>query len=402
MELLFEKELDIINNVNAAILYCKNDEFSTILYANQYFYDLIGYTKEEMETIFENRFAELVIDDVSEILVKVEEVVSKGENLDFEYRMRRKDGSIIWIHDTAVYNKKNNTFYVTLMDITHMKSIEYQKDKLNSYLNNITNKIIISDVNGIIEYKNKEAEKDSTYPKIGENIKDYISENIIGYYNEELWDLVKSGQSIEYETRIKGENRFINHDRNRLILIKDELEENLNIIQVGESVLRKGDFSVNFPDRAMFKEYCEKIQSNIEDNFNMYIILLDIDNFKSLNDIYGHIIGDKVISETATKIINIMGKKDYVCRYGGDEFIILLIEENDENVINKLKYISETSLNSEELNGINITYSIGVVKQTDMKLSYLNLVDLADKALYNVKRNGRDDICFANDFKLVK
>ena len=56
MDFLYKKELDIINNINAAILYCKNDEFSTILYANQYFYDLIGYTKKEMETIFNNRF----------------------------------------------------------------------------------------------------------------------------------------------------------------------------------------------------------------------------------------------------------------------------------------------------------------------------------------------------------
>ena len=171
MDFLYKKELDIINNINAAILYCKNDEFSTILYANQYFYDLIGYTKKEMETIFNNRFADLVIDDVSEILVKVEEIISKGENLDFEFRMRRKDNSIIWLHDTAVYNKENNTFYVTLMDITYMKSIEYQKEKLNNYLNNITNKVIITDINGIIEYKNNEAENNDIYPKINENIK---------------------------------------------------------------------------------------------------------------------------------------------------------------------------------------------------------------------------------------
>lgn len=402
MQFLYKKELDIMNNINAAILHCKNDEFSTILYANQYFYDLIGYTKDEIETIFNNRFAELVVDDVSEILVKIEEIISKGENLDFEYRMRRKDNSIIWIHDTAVYNKEDNTFYVTLMDITHMKSIEYQKEKLNNYLNNITNKVIITDINGIIEYKNKDAENDTTYPKINKNVKDYISENIIGYYNEELWNLVKSGKKITYETRIKSKNRFLIHDRNQLIPIKDELGEISNIIQVSESIMKNGDLLTHFPDRAMFKEYYENLKLFIDDNFKIYIILLDIDNFKSLNDIYGHIIGDKIISETASKITSIISKKDYVCRYGGDEFILLLIEESDENIINKLMKITETSKINNELNGINITYSIGVAKQEDMNLSYLNLVDLADKALYNVKRNGRNNICFAEDFRLVK
>ena len=402
MDFLYKKELDIINNINAAILYCKNDEFSTILYANQYFYDLIGYTKKEMETIFNNRFADLVIDDVSEILVKVEEIISKGENLDFEFRMRRKDNSIIWLHDTAVYNKENNTFYVTLMDITYMKSIEYQKEKLNNYLNNITNKVIITDINGIIEYKNNEAENNNIYPKINENIKDYISENIIGYYKEELWDLVKNGESVEYETRVKINNSFLNHDKNQLIPIKDDLGKISNIMQISESVMKNNDLITHFPDRIMFKDYYEKVKLFIEDNFNIYIILLDIDNFKNLNDIYGHIIGDKIISETADKITRKKKKKDYVCRYGGDEFIILLIEENDENIINKLMKIVETPSNNKELNGINITYSIGVAKQIDKLLSYFNLVDLADKALYNVKRKGKDNICFASDFKLIK
>lgn len=402
MDFLYKKELDIINNINAAILYCKNDEFSTILYANQYFYDLIGYTKKEMETIFNNRFADLVIDDVSEILVKVEEIISKGENLDFEFRMRRKDNSIIWLHDTAVYNKENNTFYVTLMDITYMKSIEYQKEKLNNYLNNITNKVIITDINGIIEYKNNEAENNNIYPKINENIKDYISENIIGYYKEELWDLVKNGENVEYETRVKINNSFLNHNKNQLIPIKDDLGKISNIMQISESVMKNNDLITHFPDRTMFKDYYEKVKLFIEDNFTIYIILLDIDNFKNLNDIYGHIIGDKIISETADKITSIINKKDYVCRYGGDEFIILLIEENDENIINKLMKIVETPSNNKELNGINITYSIGVAKQIDKLLSYFNLVDLADKALYNVKRKGKDNICFASDFKLIK
>lgn len=402
MDFLYKKELDIINNINAAILYCKNDEFSTILYANQYFYDLIGYTKKEMETIFNNRFADLVIDDVSEILVKVEEIISKGENLDFEFRMRRKDNSIIWLHDTAVYNKEDNTFYVTLMDITYMKSIEYQKEKFHNYLNNITNKIIITDIDGIIEYKNNEAENSNIYPKISENIKDYISENIIGYYKEKLWDLVKNGENVEYETRVKVGNKFLNHDKNQLIPIKDDLGEISNIIQISESVMKNSDLITHFPNRAMFKDYYEKVKSFIEDNLYIYIILLDIDNFKNLNDIYGHIIGDKIISETASKITSIINKKDYVCRYGGDEFIILLIEENDENIINKLMKIVETPPNDKELNGINITYSIGVAKQIDMLLSYFNLLDLADKALYNVKRKGKDNICFASDFKLIK
>lgn len=187
-----------------------------------------------------------------------------------------------------------------------------------------------------------------------------------------------------------------------LFPIKDDLSKISNIMKISESVMKNNDLITHFPDRTMFKDYYEKVKLFIEDNFTIYIILLDIDNFKNLNDIYGHIIGDKIISETADKITSIISKKDYVCRYGEDEFIILLIEENDENIINKLMKIVETPSNNKELNGINITYSIGVAKQIDKLLSYFNLVDLADKALYNVKRKGKDNICFASDFKLIK
>ena len=91
-----------------------------------------------------------------------------------------------------------------------------------------------------------------------------------------------------------------------------------------------------------------------------------------------------------------------MCRYGGDEFVLLLIDENDENIIDRLMKIINSQLSNRELIKINITYSIGVAKLENMELNYFKLLDLADKALYNVKRNGRDNICFANDFKLLK
>lgn len=283
-----------------------------------------------------------------------------------------------------------------------MKSIEYQKNKLNNYLDNITNKVVISDVDGIIKYKNKEVENNFIYPKVGENIKNYISKKIIDYYNEELYDLIKDKTIMEYETRVKKDYELINHDRNKLIPIKDEFGEILNVMQVSESIMRNGYLLTHFPDRAMFKDYYEKLKLLIDDTSNIYLALVDIDNFKKINNTYGYIIGDRVIVETASRIAKVIGKMDYVCRYGGDEFVILFIENNAENVINKLNNIIKKSSIDKELNGINITYSIGVAKQIDSNLSYLKLVELADKALYEVKKMEKNNICFADDFNVLK
>ena len=87
---LDNRAVNILNHINAGVLYCKNDEYSTILYANDHFYEMIGYEKDEFAILFGNRFAELVIDDVSSILKSIDVHIERDEDLNFEYRMRNK------------------------------------------------------------------------------------------------------------------------------------------------------------------------------------------------------------------------------------------------------------------------------------------------------------------------
>lgn len=126
--------VNILNHINAGVLYCKNDEHSTILYANDYFYQMIGYEKDEFAILFSNRFADLVMDDVSHILKTIDEKIARGEDLDYEFRMRNKQGEIFWVHDTAKYEQEYNCWYVTIMNITDMKSIEYERERDWSFI----------------------------------------------------------------------------------------------------------------------------------------------------------------------------------------------------------------------------------------------------------------------------
>ena len=87
---LDRRVVTIMNHIHAGVLYCKNDRYSTILYANDYFYQMIGYEKDEFAILFSNRFADLVVDDVAPILISVKEHIALGKDLDFEYRMHNK------------------------------------------------------------------------------------------------------------------------------------------------------------------------------------------------------------------------------------------------------------------------------------------------------------------------
>lgn len=71
---MFDQYKSILEHIHAGVLHCKNDEYSTINYANDYFYEMIGYTREEIENNHNNRFADFVVDDVSAILVTIFEI----------------------------------------------------------------------------------------------------------------------------------------------------------------------------------------------------------------------------------------------------------------------------------------------------------------------------------------
>ncbi|WP_051201986.1 hybrid sensor histidine kinase/response regulator [Ferrimonas senticii] len=138
---------------HCAMLVCVNDAYSTIAEANQAFYDLVGYSREEMQTLHQNRFASLVVDDLPQMLEKVGSTVRDGTTLDYEFRIRSKSGELLWIHDIATYDKESNLFTVVIMDITYRQntleaisktaSIDCLASMLSSLIDNIPSPIAI-------------------------------------------------------------------------------------------------------------------------------------------------------------------------------------------------------------------------------------------------------------------
>ena len=130
---------------------------------------------------------------------------------------------------------------------------------------------------------------------------------------------------------------------------------------------------------------------------NYYIAMMDIDNFKKINDVYGHIIGDKVLVESASLIRNLIGPEDIVGRYGGEEFIIILKNRNNnfkdtlERVRRGIEQLS-IEINNDEY--INITVSIGVAKFDVKNMTLEENIALADKSLYKAKNLGKNIVVY--------
>lgn len=389
---LDNRVVNILNHINAGVLYCKNDEHSTILYANDYFYQMIGYEKDEFAILFSNRFADLVLDDVSYILKTIDEKIARGEDLDYEFRMRNKQGDIFWVHDTAKYEHENNCWYVTIMDITDMKSVEYERERLEFYLNSMPNKIVICDQNSNIVYRNKYAKECCYYNQEANTIHQLNAGHILGKQMDEILRQASLGEEVNYETRFQEKGIFIGHDKNRMIPIRNKEGVILNYMQVSEDLLSIGDVLTHFPTRSMFEDYYNNFTEDHSDQ-TICMAIIDIDDFKQINDTYGHYVGDEVIRVTGQRLSAVLGEVDYICRYGGDEFMILFVGQKLDSVLEKCRYIQYMSLNPIRIREVTmeLSYSIGIASN-ECAQGYQELMEKADKALYQVKENGKGSI----------
>jgi diguanylate cyclase len=130
-----------------------------------------------------------------------------------------------------------------------------------------------------------------------------------------------------------------------------------------------------------------------------FLIILDVDNFKSINDSYGHPAGDLILKGVAAKIKSALRDSDFLARFGGDEFALILIKsipQSAELVARKLCGTVRDSRFQFEDSELRVTLSIGAAEATAFDTTE-SLLERADSALYQVKQSGRNNVCFAEN-----
>lgn len=129
--------------------------------------------------------------------------------------------------------------------------------------------------------------------------------------------------------------------------------------------------------------------------YQLSLLMLDLDHFKAINDNFGHIIGDEILKAVVEKIKDCIRQTDICFRYGGEEFVVLLNNAHiaDARLIaERIRMsISEMFMQTEK-GPLQVTISTGLAVLED-KDSGINLIDRADKALYQAKNSGRNKVC---------
>lgn len=134
-----------------------------------------------------------------------------------------------------------------------------------------------------------------------------------------------------------------------------------------------------------------------EEKSPLCLFMIDIDDFKKLNDRYGHRNGDVILLELATVLRNSARDKDYVCRYGGEEFSIILPQTTKEQgfVIAEKIRKKITRHNFQKLSSAQLTVSIGLAAFPDDAKTQEDLIAKADKSMYVAKFGGKNRTCAA-------
>ena len=147
----------------------------------------------------------------------------------------------------------------------------------------------------------------------------------------------------------------------------------------------------------VISELQKAINSAQLEQFSLCVVMADIDHFKSVNDNYGHLAGDGVLKEVAKRIKNSLRGFDIVGRYGGEEFLLILYRAElttARMVAERIRSrIAATPFDlPEALLDVTISMGVAMAKPDEMVNS---LIERADKALYNAKENGRNQVVLA-------
>jgi diguanylate cyclase len=157
--------------------------------------------------------------------------------------------------------------------------------------------------------------------------------------------------------------------------------------------LSKYDSLTGLYNKGTFEILLEKALKQLErEGKHLFFMIIDIDDFKAINDSHGHLIGDEAIKKVTEKLKNLLRDSDTFARFGGNEFLIYLADYNDEAASKLIDRIEKSFANSSiELNDetiLKITLSIGYTKSRE-NCDYKSLLERADKALYISKETGK-------------
>jgi two-component system, cell cycle response regulator len=211
-----------------------------------------------------------------------------------------------------------------------------------------------------------------------------------------------NGQKISQATLQNGDKIIIGEHILRFELL-DEIDREYQ--RQIRRLLSHDDLTGLLSSRSFFSELRREASRSNTEKRPFCVLMMDVDFFKNVNDTYGHLTGSKTLEEIGMCIAQIMRSGDAAARFGGEEFAAFLLDaeltqglvaaERIRQVIEEYKFTVLRQGKSSDTH--HLTISIGVASFPDDSKDPIELVEMADSALYRAKREGRNKVCAYRD-----
>lgn len=191
---------------------------------------------------------------------------------------------------------------------------------------------------------------------------------------------------------------YSDHLKSRSLTHLEETKAQLNFLATIDPL-------TNTFNRRHFLELSErKIERTLTSHGHASFLLFDLDYFKTINDEHGHLIGDQVLRGVAQICAMHLRPNDFLGRFGGEEFVILLPEtklEDARSIAERLRLLIESTPIQTDIGAVNTTISIGVaIKEKSADMSIDQLLSRADRAMYRAKQTGRNRVILWSEVDL--
>jgi len=356
-------------------------------------------------------------DDIDRVRTQTANAIRENKPLDIEYRIIRKDGveRTVRVMGEIVTDDSSKPAYIVgnTQDITEIKNAAESMKLSAMVFENAMEGVIVTDVNGVIEYVNPSFTHITGFTSaeaIGQNPRILKSDRHDQEFYDEMWsELTKNGhwQGEVWNRRKTGEIYII---RQNISARKDASGVTTQYVSVFQDIteMKRGEDEIRYqsyhdlltglPNRSLLNDRLKQsIGRANRDNQKIAVLFLDIDNFKSVNDNYGHAAGDLLIKAVGVRLTTCIRDTDTVSRYSGDEFVIVMENVgNEHDVTLVVEKIIETLSETYIYKGKNIisTVSVGIALYPEDGKSTEELIKNADLAMYHVKDISKNNYSF--------
>lgn len=415
-QLLKEKSevIDMISsNINGGLKGSNDDDTFSYFYVNEGLCNMLGYTYDEfMEMSHGCAVGAVYPPDLPAALKSCEEWFAKGLNYEAEYRIQKKDGSLIWVLDTGKKSMgpdgqvKINSM---ITDITAMKEAEMQlkveQERYRIALENITDVMFEYDIrnDSLVKYEHELYDRHKPVQKI--RIDHYfhnletngqihlddigtLKAYLLGQLPDDNIEIRKNLNQCWTWIRVSGK-RIYSEDQqpSKFIGIWKDITEEKKAL---DSLI---DLSQRDALTRLYNPTCTEtmVQELIQQEHSGIMIITDIDNFKRVNDTFGHLEGNEILLAVTELLKTATAEEDIVGRIGGDEFLIFLPKHRISKVDSIAQEILMNARAIQIKEQFQLTLSLGIAYAAADD-TYQSLFAKADEAMYLAKNHGRNRI----------